>query len=217
MQNHYANGIRAFWLDADEGSGGVGESTPLPRSDSTFSAGSVDEVGLMYPYFHQQAMHDAMAAQVPSPVGPNGTGILTLSRSAWLGSSRWGAAVSLFLTSHSSCPQTNATAGAVRRSARCSPRAPCLAQRTHHSACAGSAARASFSRSVWSGDTDATWDELRRQVRSGDHRSNMPKRAILRQDTSLSYCDCSPCCTMGLRRSAHRLWQVCAVVKRGVV
>jgi alpha-D-xyloside xylohydrolase len=139
MQNHYANGVRAFWLDADEGSGGVGESTPLPRSDSTFSAGSVDEVGLMYPYFHQQAMHDAMAAQVPSPVGPNGTGILTLSRSAWLG-----AAVSLFLTSHSTCPQTNATACAVRRSARCSPRAHCLAQRTHHSACAGSAARASF-------------------------------------------------------------------------
>jgi hypothetical protein len=69
--------------------------TPLPRSDSTFSVGSVDEVGLMFPYFHQQALHDAMAAQVPSPVGPNGTGILTLSRSAWLGSSRWGAAVRL--------------------------------------------------------------------------------------------------------------------------
>ena len=30
MQNHYANGVRAFWLDADEGSGSIGESPSVP-------------------------------------------------------------------------------------------------------------------------------------------------------------------------------------------
>jgi len=93
MDNHYSNGVRAFWIDADEGSGSIGESDPFPRTDAVFAAGSVDEIGLMYPFQHQRALFEAMAAQSPSPLRPGGTGVVLLSRSAWAGSARFGAAV----------------------------------------------------------------------------------------------------------------------------
>mmetsp|Transcript_93385 Transcript_93385/g.264364 ORF Transcript_93385/g.264364 Transcript_93385/m.264364 type:complete len:745 (+) Transcript_93385:51-2285(+) len=85
-QNYYDLGVRMFWLDADEG-GGDGEGDGGPPPDEVYYAGPHARVGLMYPQQHQRALHEGLA-------GLNATGeTLTLSRSAWLGSQRYGGAV----------------------------------------------------------------------------------------------------------------------------
>eukprot|EP00929_Paragymnodinium_shiwhaense_P061107 TRINITY_DN30518_c0_g1_i2.p1 TRINITY_DN30518_c0_g1~~TRINITY_DN30518_c0_g1_i2.p1 ORF type:complete len:708 (+),score=148.97 TRINITY_DN30518_c0_g1_i2:61-2184(+) len=86
QQNYYQHGIRIFWLDADEGGGSVGEDLPWPRTDEAFADGSVEEIGLMYPWRHQQGIFEGLRKAGEAEV-------LTLSRSAWLGSQRWGGAV----------------------------------------------------------------------------------------------------------------------------
>ena len=85
--NHLDLGATLIWLDSCEGSGSVGEDNPFPRTDAFFSEGSVDEVGLMYPFNHQRAIFEGMKAhnETSQP--------MTLSRSAFAGSSKWGAAV----------------------------------------------------------------------------------------------------------------------------
>ena len=87
QQNHFDNGATMIWLDSCEGSGSVGEDNPYPRTDAMFLEGSVDEVGLLYPYNHQRAVFEGMK-RMNATAQP-----MTLSRSAFAGSSRWGAAV----------------------------------------------------------------------------------------------------------------------------
>ena len=87
-KNHLDQGASLFWLDADEGCGSLGEDSPYPRADAVFASGSAAEVCTMFPYQHQRAVFEGWKATEGSESMP-----MTLSRSAWLGSQRWGAAV----------------------------------------------------------------------------------------------------------------------------
>ena len=82
--NYVANGVSAFWLDADEG-GGLGEGTPQPAAAMLYAQGSGAEVGNLYPFFHQKAIDDGMRH--------DGLASLSLSRSAWAGSQRFASVV----------------------------------------------------------------------------------------------------------------------------
>ena len=83
--NYFDLGVRAFWLDADEG-GGLGEGDGGPPVDEVYAAGSQAQVGPLYALNNQRMLHEGLAAAgVAASV--------TLSRSAWAGSQRWGGAV----------------------------------------------------------------------------------------------------------------------------
>jgi len=80
---YYDNGIKMYWLDACEPeiSGRQFDSNSI-----TYSAGTHIEIGNAFPTFHQRSMWEGMKSM-------NETDIITLSRSAWAGSQRFGAAV----------------------------------------------------------------------------------------------------------------------------
>jgi alpha-D-xyloside xylohydrolase len=75
------HGIRAFWLDACEP-----EIYPPDHDNLRYHLGNGLEVGGLYPLLHQQAFYDGLRATGEEE-------ILTLCRSAWAGSQRYGAAV----------------------------------------------------------------------------------------------------------------------------
>lgn len=75
------HGVRAFWLDACEPELSSGDYRNL-----SFAAGSGLETGCHYPKWHQQAFFEGLRESGED-------GILTLCRSAWAGSQRYGAAV----------------------------------------------------------------------------------------------------------------------------
>jgi alpha-D-xyloside xylohydrolase len=80
-ENYYRHGIKAWWLDAIE--------PELPSHDHAnvrYHLGNGLEVGGIYPQMQEQAFHDGMTAAGESEV-------LTLCRSAFAGSQRFGAAV----------------------------------------------------------------------------------------------------------------------------
>ena len=81
LRNYYRNGVRVFWLDADEP-----EVYPIDAANLRYRAGSGAEVGGIYPYEHQRGFYEALREAGEEQ-------IVTLSRSAWAGSQRWGAAV----------------------------------------------------------------------------------------------------------------------------
>ena len=79
--NYHDHGLRCFWLDACEP-----EVTPNEPDNLIYHAGRGDEVGLRYPLDHQRAFYDGLKAAGEEHV-------VTLCRSAWLGSQRYGAIV----------------------------------------------------------------------------------------------------------------------------
>ncbi|MEP7289774.1 MAG: TIM-barrel domain-containing protein [Chloroflexota bacterium] len=80
-KNYLDYGVRVFWLDADEP-----ELMPIHAENIRYSLGSGLAVTNIYPLLHQQGFYDGMRA-----AGQNE--IVMLSRSAWAGSQRYGAAV----------------------------------------------------------------------------------------------------------------------------
>ncbi len=80
-QNYWDLGIRIFWLDACEP-----EMTPVDHGNLQFRIGPGAEVAGLYPLLHQQGMWEGMKAAGQED-------IVTLNRSAWAGSQRYGAAV----------------------------------------------------------------------------------------------------------------------------
>lgn len=75
------HGIRAFWLDADEP-----EIKPLHPDNLRYALGHGSAVHNLYPLLEARAVHDGLRAAGEAEV-------LTLNRSAWAGSQRYGAAV----------------------------------------------------------------------------------------------------------------------------
>ncbi|MGE5224334.1 MAG: TIM-barrel domain-containing protein [Omnitrophica WOR_2 bacterium] len=80
-QNYYRNGIKLFWLDSCEP-----ELYTVDHDNLRFYLGNGMEVGNLYPLLHAQGFYDGLRSEGESE-------ILTLARSAWAGSQRYGAAV----------------------------------------------------------------------------------------------------------------------------
>ena len=80
-ENYYKHGIKVWWLDADEP-----ELIPFDHSLIHYHLGPALEVGCIYPLMHQQGFYEGMHLEGEEEV-------ITLSRSAWAGSQRFGAAV----------------------------------------------------------------------------------------------------------------------------
>jgi len=74
-------GIRAFWLDADEP-----EVKPLDPGNLRYALGPGSAVHNAYPLLEARAVHEGLAATGERE-------ILSLNRSAWIGSQRFGVAV----------------------------------------------------------------------------------------------------------------------------
>ena len=80
-KNYLDNGVRVFWLDADEP-----ELVPIHADNIRYALGSGLEVGCIYPLLHQKGFYLGMRAAGHEE-------IINLSRSAWAGTQRYGAAV----------------------------------------------------------------------------------------------------------------------------
>jgi alpha-D-xyloside xylohydrolase len=81
QQNYYEHGVRIFWLDACEP-----EMRPEQTQNLRFHAGPGPSVINRYPFDHARAIYDGMRSCGESE-------IISLCRSAWAGSQRFGAAV----------------------------------------------------------------------------------------------------------------------------
>ncbi len=80
-KGYVEHGIRLFWLDTMEP-----ELIPLEFDNTRFYLGNGREVAGLYPRCHQQAFYEGLIAE-------GETAPLTLGRSAWVGSQRFGSAV----------------------------------------------------------------------------------------------------------------------------
>jgi len=80
-KNYLDCGVRVFWLDADEP-----ELMPMHAENIRFALGTGLEVMNIYPLLHQKGFYDGMQAAGQEE-------IINLSRSAWAGTQRYGAAV----------------------------------------------------------------------------------------------------------------------------
>jgi len=81
QKNYFDKGIRAFWLDADEP-----QMYPMHAANLRYHLGNGAAVTNAYPLLHQQGFFENMQrAGEPE--------VLLLSRSAWVGSQRYGTAV----------------------------------------------------------------------------------------------------------------------------
>jgi alpha-D-xyloside xylohydrolase len=80
-KNYLDCGVRVFWLDADEP-----ELMPMHAENIRFALGTGPEVMNIYPLLHQKGFYDGMRAAGQDE-------IINLSRSAWAGTQRYGAAV----------------------------------------------------------------------------------------------------------------------------
>ena len=80
-KNYLDCGVRVFWLDADEP-----ELMPMHAENIRFALGTGLEVMNIYPLLHQKGFYDGMQASGQEE-------IINLSRSAWAGTQRYGAAV----------------------------------------------------------------------------------------------------------------------------
>ena len=80
-KNYLDYGVRVFWLDADEP-----ELMPMHAENIRFALGTGLEVMNIYPLLHQKGFYDGMKAAGQEE-------IINLSRSAWAGTQRYGAAV----------------------------------------------------------------------------------------------------------------------------
>lgn len=80
-KNYHSLGIRVWWLDACEP-----EIKPGHQSNLRYHLGPGAEVGNIYPAEHARGFYEGMRAEGESE-------IITLNRSAWAGSQRYGAAL----------------------------------------------------------------------------------------------------------------------------
>jgi alpha-D-xyloside xylohydrolase len=80
-ENYCSQGITRFWLDTIEP-----ELSPLEQDNTRYHLGNGMEVACLYPKLHQQGFYEGLLAE-------GETEVLTLGRSAWAGSQRFGAAV----------------------------------------------------------------------------------------------------------------------------
>ncbi len=80
-KGYVAHGIKRFWLDTMEP-----EIIPLEPENTRGYLGNHAEVGALYPLCHQQAYYEGLTAE-------GETAPMTLGRSAWVGSQRFGSAV----------------------------------------------------------------------------------------------------------------------------
>ena len=80
-QNYCKLGIKRFWLDTMEP-----ELLPLEQDNTRYHLGNGLEVACLYPKCHQQGFYEGLRAAGDLEV-------LTLGRSAWAGSQRYGSAV----------------------------------------------------------------------------------------------------------------------------
>jgi alpha-D-xyloside xylohydrolase len=80
-EGYYKHGIRAWWLDACEP-----ELVPEQQGNLRYHLGPGAEVSNIYPMLHARGFYEGMRAE-------GETEILTLCRSAWAGSQRYGALV----------------------------------------------------------------------------------------------------------------------------
>jgi alpha-D-xyloside xylohydrolase len=80
-EGYYRHGIKVWWLDACEP-----EVYPPDHENLRYHLGNGLEVGGLYPLLHQQGFWEGMQAEGEADV-------VTLCRSAWAGSQRYGAAV----------------------------------------------------------------------------------------------------------------------------
>lgn len=80
-ENYYKYGIKVFWLDACEP-----EINPVDPENVRYYAGPGLEVTNIYPLMNQQAFYDGLRSEGEDD-------IITLCRSAWAGSQRYGAAL----------------------------------------------------------------------------------------------------------------------------
>jgi alpha-D-xyloside xylohydrolase len=80
-KNYFDYGVRVFWLDADEP-----ELMPMHAENIRYALGTGLEVTNIYPLLHQQGFYEGMRAAGHEE-------IITLSRSGWAGTQRYGAAV----------------------------------------------------------------------------------------------------------------------------
>ena len=80
-KNYLDYGVRVFWLDGDEP-----ELYPIHADNIRYHLGTGLEVGCIYPLMHQRGFYEGMRASGHEE-------IINLSRSAWAGTQRYGAAV----------------------------------------------------------------------------------------------------------------------------
>jgi alpha-D-xyloside xylohydrolase len=80
-KNYLDLGVRVYWLDADEP-----ELMPMHAENIRYALGTGLEVTNIYPLLHQKGFYDGMRAAGHDE-------IINLSRSAWAGTQRYGAAV----------------------------------------------------------------------------------------------------------------------------
>lgn len=80
-KHYYAQGVRLWWLDNDEP-----DINPWDPENLRFYLGNGKEVASIYPLLHQMAFYEGMRAA-------GETEIVTLSRSGWAGSQRYGSVI----------------------------------------------------------------------------------------------------------------------------
>jgi alpha-D-xyloside xylohydrolase len=80
-KNYYDQGVKLFWLDNDEP-----DVNPWTPENLRFYLGNGLEVANIYPLLHQQSFYEGLQSE-------GETEIITLSRSAWAGSQRYGSVI----------------------------------------------------------------------------------------------------------------------------
>lgn len=80
-RNYYSKGVKLFWLDNDEP-----DVNPWHPENLRFFLGNGVEVANIYPLLHQRAFYEGLQ-------NSGETEILTLSRSGWAGSQRYGSVI----------------------------------------------------------------------------------------------------------------------------
>ena len=89
-------GVKNFWFDASEPESlanfhnrdapGLDYQNPLGQpTGSTFSIGTNQQVGMMFPWYHTKMVYEGLLSKFPSEVP------VTLARSGWAGTQRFGA------------------------------------------------------------------------------------------------------------------------------
>jgi alpha-glucosidase (family GH31 glycosyl hydrolase) len=85
-------GVKNFWFDASEPeslanykANGIDYKNPLGQPQgSTFTAGTNQQVGMMFPWYHTKMVFDGLKQKFPDEVP------VTLARSGWAGTQRYG-------------------------------------------------------------------------------------------------------------------------------
>ncbi|MBL7133477.1 MAG: glycoside hydrolase family 31 protein [Phycisphaerae bacterium] len=80
-EGYYKLGVKHFWLDTCEP-----ELSPVQQDNTRYYLGNGDEVACLYPLLHQKGFYDGLISE-------GETEPLTMSRSAWAGSQRFGSVI----------------------------------------------------------------------------------------------------------------------------